>query len=163
MSSARTSGDHPRLIAIAWYGVRTSWRQTSLNIVFIKLFPGLGPAEYADVAQHGFLGLSYLGYVSFAVLWVAQAAVFWRGMNSYPPVHRLLIGPAVYVVMVAPVHLHALPGGLERGRPEAVGQGASRRGGARSARCFGAIALVVAYFSGPMLNFGDFARYGRSP
>jgi NCS1 family nucleobase:cation symporter-1 len=26
----------------------------------------------------------------------------------------------------------------------------------------GAIALVVSYFSGPMLNFGDFARYGRS-
>ncbi len=27
---------------------------------------------------------------------------------------------------------------------------------------FGAIALVVSYFSGPMLNFGDFARYGKS-
>ena len=26
----------------------------------------------------------------------------------------------------------------------------------------GAIALVVSYFSGPMLNFGDFSRYGRS-
>ena len=26
----------------------------------------------------------------------------------------------------------------------------------------GAIALVVSYFSGPLLNFGDFARYGRS-
>src|SRR3954453_11352975 len=25
-----------------------------------------------------------------------------------------------------------------------------------------AIAIVVSYFSGPMLNFGDFARYGRS-
>jgi NCS1 family nucleobase:cation symporter-1 len=26
----------------------------------------------------------------------------------------------------------------------------------------GAIALVVSYFSGPMLNFGDFSRYGRN-
>jgi len=26
----------------------------------------------------------------------------------------------------------------------------------------GAIALVVSYFSGPMLNFGDFSRYGRT-
>ena len=25
-----------------------------------------------------------------------------------------------------------------------------------------AIAIVVSYFSGPMLNFGDFARYGKS-
>jgi len=27
---------------------------------------------------------------------------------------------------------------------------------------FTAIAIVVSYFSGPMLNFGDFARYGKS-
>ncbi len=27
---------------------------------------------------------------------------------------------------------------------------------------FSAFALVVSYFSGPMLNFGDFSRYGRS-
>jgi cytosine/uracil/thiamine/allantoin permease len=26
----------------------------------------------------------------------------------------------------------------------------------------GPIALVVSYFSGPMLNFGDFSRYGKS-
>ncbi len=26
----------------------------------------------------------------------------------------------------------------------------------------GAIALAVSYFSGPMLNFGDFSRYGES-
>lgn len=25
-----------------------------------------------------------------------------------------------------------------------------------------AIALIVSYFSGPMLNFGDFSRYGKS-
>jgi nucleobase:cation symporter-1, NCS1 family len=24
------------------------------------------------------------------------------------------------------------------------------------------VALVVSYFSGPMLNFGDFSRYARS-
>ena len=29
-------------------------------------------------------------------------------------------------------------------------------------RMLGAIALVVSYFSGPMLNFGDFYRYGKS-
>ena len=57
--------------------------------------PGLAP--YA-AARHGFLGLSLLGWISLAILWVAQAAVFWPGMETI----RKFIdfsGPAVYVVM----------------------------------------------------------------
>src|SRR5947208_10501394 len=66
------------LIAVAWYGVQTFLAAESLNIVFLKLWPSLGP--WADADVHGFLGLSLLGYVSFAILWFAQAALFWRGM-----------------------------------------------------------------------------------
>jgi NCS1 family nucleobase:cation symporter-1 len=35
-------------------------------------------------------------------------------------------------------------------------------GGEQLTAMLGAIALVVSYFSGPMLNFGDFSRYGKS-
>ena len=58
--------------------------------------PGLAP--YADVDQHGFLGLSLLGWVSFLLLWVLQACVFWRGMET---IRKFIdfCGPAVYVVM----------------------------------------------------------------
>jgi NCS1 family nucleobase:cation symporter-1 len=144
------------LIAVAWYGVQTFLAAASLNIVFLKLWPGLAP--WADVDQHGFLGLSTLGYVGFAILWVAQAALFWRGMDS---IRKFIdfAGPAVYVTMFALcVYLlfkadfkidlnladHHLSGWTTVGT------------------MFGAIALVVSYFSGPMLNFGDFSRYGKS-
>src|SRR3990170_4424572 len=84
------------LIAVAWYGIQTYLASAALNIVLIKLFPGLGP--YADVDQYGFLGLPLLGWFSYAVLWVLQAAVFWTGMES---IRRFIdfCGPAVYVVM----------------------------------------------------------------
>ncbi len=66
-------------------------------------------------------------------------------------------GPAVYVVMFilcgyllwkSGWHVSLTLGGEKQGNTLVV--------------MLGAIALVVSYFSGPMLNFGDFARYGKS-
>ncbi|MDA0171341.1 NCS1 family nucleobase:cation symporter-1 [Solirubrobacter taibaiensis] len=144
------------LIAVAWYGVQTFLAATSLNIVFLKLFPGLAP--YADVEQHGFLGLSYLGYLSFAILWVAQALVFWRGMNA---IRKFIdfCGPAVYVVMIV-LCIYMLAEADFDVSLKLSDETLST--GAQISAMLGAIALVVSYFSGPMLNFGDFARYGKS-
>ncbi|MGY3567130.1 cytosine/uracil/thiamine/allantoin permease [Sinomonas sp. RB5] len=61
------------LIAIAWYGVQTYLASQSLVIVMLKFWPQLAPLA---VNAHGFLGLSPLGYVAYAVLWVAQGLVF---------------------------------------------------------------------------------------
>lgn len=142
-------------IAIAWYGVQTFLAAGSLTIVILKLFPSL--ATYAT-ADHSFLGLSYLGYVSFAILWVAQALVFWRGMES---IRRFIdfCGPAVYVAMLAlcVYMLYRADWHVSFSLSDkelSVGQ--------QVTAMLGAIALVVSYFSGPMLNFGDFARYGKS-
>jgi nucleobase:cation symporter-1, NCS1 family len=84
------------LIAVAWYGIQTFLASAALDIVLVKLFPGLAP--YADVHHYGFLGLSLLGWGSYMLLWVLQACVFWRGMES---IRRFIdfCGPAVYVVM----------------------------------------------------------------
>jgi Cytosine/uracil/thiamine/allantoin permeases len=84
------------LIAVAWYGIQTYLASASLDILLVRLWPGLEP--YSDVTQHGMLGLSTLGYFTFAVFWMAQAAVFWRGMDT---IRRFIdfAGPAVYVVM----------------------------------------------------------------
>jgi NCS1 family nucleobase:cation symporter-1 len=68
------------LIAVAWYGIQTFLASAALDIVLVKLFPSLAP--YAVVADYGFLGLSALGWGSFMLLWVLQACVFWRGMES---------------------------------------------------------------------------------
>ncbi|MGF6889098.1 NCS1 family nucleobase:cation symporter-1 [Nocardia sp. GAS34] len=145
------------LIAVAWYGIQTYLASAALIVVAVKLFPGLAP--YAVVRDYGFAGLSLLGWGAYLLLWVLQAAVFWRGMES---IRRFIdfCGPAVYVVMFALCgYLIAKAGwgaiDLNLGHVQYTGL--------RSVPVMlGAIALVVSYFSGPMLNFGDFSRYARS-
>ncbi|MDO3649276.1 NCS1 family nucleobase:cation symporter-1 [Nocardia mangyaensis] len=145
------------LIAVAWYGIQTFLASAALDIVLIKLFPGLAP--YAVTADYGFAGLSLLGWASFLLLWVLQACVFWRGMES---IRKFIdfCGPAVYVVMfllcgylIAKAGWGAID--LSLGAVEYTGWSSVPV-------MMGAIALVVSYFSGPMLNFGDFSRYGKS-
>jgi NCS1 family nucleobase:cation symporter-1 len=145
------------LIAVAWYGIQTYLASAALDIVLLKLFPGLMP--YADVSQYGLLGLSLLGWFSFALLWVLQALVFWTGMET---IRRFIdfCGPAVYVVMFLLAGFLIAKAGwgaidLSLGDVKYTGWDAVPI-------MLGAIALVVSYFSGPMLNFGDFSRYGKS-
>ncbi|WP_066363353.1 NCS1 family nucleobase:cation symporter-1 [Herbidospora mongoliensis] len=143
------------LIAIAWYGVQTYLASQSLLIIFLKFWPST-----ASLNETTFLGLSPLGYICYAILWVAQAAVFWKGMEA---IRRFIdwAGPAVYVVMVVlAVYLVSEAGweniSLDLSSGESLGFAES------IPVMLGAIALVVSYFSGPMLNFGDFSRYGKS-
>jgi NCS1 family nucleobase:cation symporter-1 len=142
-------------IAIAWYGVQTYLASTSLMIIFLKFWP-------ASVALTGpsFLGLSALGWICYAILWVAQAAVFWRGMNA---IRKFIdfAGPAVYVVMIALcVYLVVQAGGLGA---ISLNLSTVHRTFAESIPVMiAAVAVVVSYFSGPMLNFGDFSRYAKS-
>ncbi|MFE1594801.1 NCS1 family nucleobase:cation symporter-1 [Nocardia sp. NPDC058705] len=145
------------LIAVAWYGIQTFLASAALDIVLIKLFPDLAP--YAVTADYGFAGLSMLGWGSFLLLWVLQACVFWRGMES---IRKFIdfCGPAVYVVMfllcgylIAKAGWSAID--LNLGEVKYTGWSSVPV-------MLGAIALVVSYFSGPMLNFGDFSRYGKS-
>jgi NCS1 family nucleobase:cation symporter-1 len=142
------------LIAVAWYGIQTYLASAALDVVLLKLFPGLAP--YADVGQYGFLGLPLLGWGTYALLWVMQACVFWTGMETIRGFIDFC-GPAVYVVMFmlcgylqyrSDWHFGFNLGGQKTGNTLVV--------------MLGAIALVVSYFSGPMLNFGDFSRYGKS-
>ncbi len=145
------------LIAVAWYGIQTFLASAALDIVLIKLFPSLAP--YAIVDDYGFAGLSLLGWCSFLTLWVLQACVFWRGMES---IRKFIdfCGPAVYVVMFMLCGYLIYKAGwsaidLNLGDVTYTGFNAVPV-------MLGAIALVVSYFSGPMLNFGDFSRYGKS-
>ncbi|NMN94996.1 NCS1 family nucleobase:cation symporter-1 [Antrihabitans stalactiti] len=145
------------LIAVAWYGIQTFLASAALDVVLVKLWPSLAPYAVAD--DYGFLGLPALGWGSFMLLWVVQACVFWRGMES---IRKFIdfCGPAVYVVMfllcgylISKAGWSAID--LNLGDVKYSGFDAVPV-------MLGAIALVVSYFSGPMLNFGDFSRYGRS-
>ncbi|MFF3443166.1 NCS1 family nucleobase:cation symporter-1 [Streptosporangium sp. NPDC002721] len=143
------------LIAIAWYGVQTYLASQSLIIIFLKFWPAS-----ASLNEGGFLGLSPLGYICYAILWVAQAAVFWKGMEA---IRRFIdwAGPAVYVVMVVLAVYLVSQAGWENISLD-LSEGENLDFGASIPVMLSAIALVVSYFSGPMLNFGDFSRYGRS-
>jgi nucleobase:cation symporter-1, NCS1 family len=142
------------LIAVAWYGVQTFLASSALVIVVLKFFPGLMP--YADVHQHGFLGLSILGWAGFLLLWVLQAFVFWSGMET---IKRFIdvAGPAVYVVMFVLAAYMVYKAGWQN---ISLNLGDVKYHGlAALPVMLTAISLVVSYFSGPMLNFGDFSRY----
>lgn len=145
------------LIAIPWYGIQTYLASNALATITLRFFPGLIP--YADVHHSGLAGLSSLGWACFLFLWVVQAAVFWRGMEA---IRKFIdwAGPAVYVVMIAlAVYMLSKAGishiGLTLGAVRYTGLAAIPV-------MINAIALVVSYFSGPMLNFGDFSRYAKS-
>lgn len=145
------------LIAVAWYGVQTYLASHALVIVAVKLWPGLVP--FADVTQHGFVGLSTVGWAAFVVLWIGQGFVFWRGMNSIKKFIEWA-GPAVYVVMIALTIYLVTKAGLSNinltlGTVKFSGWGAA-------GQMVVATSIVVSYFSGPLLNFGDISRYGRS-
>ncbi|QSN62358.1 NCS1 family nucleobase:cation symporter-1 [Caballeronia sp. M1242] len=145
------------LIAVAWYGIQTYLASSALVIVVLKFVPSLMP--YADVHRYGFVGLSALGWAGFMLLWVLQAVVFWRGMEMIkkfidfagPAVYVVMFGLAGYMVWRAGIHNIGLNlGGVKYHGMEVVPV------------MITAISLVVSYFSGPMLNFGDFSRYCKS-
>jgi NCS1 family nucleobase:cation symporter-1 len=146
------------LIAVAWYGVQTFLASEALIIIFLKFLPA--SADLYDVDRYGFLGLSALGWICYAILWVAQAAVFWNGMET---IRRFIdfAGPAVYVVMIVLAVYLVTQAGWENVSLD-LSSGEPLDFWTTVSVMLGAIALVVSYFSGPMLNFGDFSRYGKS-
>lgn len=142
------------IIAVFWYGIQTFLASSALMMIVLRFFPSTN-----EMTHLSFLGLSQLGWLCFGALWAAQAIVFWRGMET---IRRFIdwSGPAVYGVMFL------LAGWL-----------CYRAGWANIHFTLGdrvltpcqqlwqmviAAMIVIGYFSGPTLNFGDFSRYARS-
>ncbi|WP_118181396.1 NCS1 family nucleobase:cation symporter-1 [Paraburkholderia phosphatilytica] len=145
------------LIAVAWYGIQTFLASSALVIVVLKFFPQWAP--YADVHRHGLLGLSTMGWIGFMTLWVLQALVFWNGMETIKKFIDFA-GPAVYVVMFLLAGYMVYRAGWQN---ISLNLGAVKYHGMEVVPVMiTAVSLVVSYFSGPMLNFGDFSRYGKS-
>lgn len=146
------------LIAVAWYGIQTYLASAAFVLLTIKFDPSL--SRYGNADDYGFLGLSLLGWAGFLLMWALQAAVFWNGMEA---IRRFIdfCGPAVYAVMLALALYLVVAAGWQNVHFD-LASGPPKTGFAAAATIVSAIALVISYFSGPMLNFGDFARYGRS-
>lgn len=143
------------IIAMVWYGIQTWLASSAILLLVLKMLPGL--RVWNDVGVHGFAGLSCMGWFCFLVLWSIQMAIFHRGMET---VRKFLdfAGPAVYVVMIMLVGYLAYRNGWLF--PSLNVKNAEHP--AYYGAFFDATALVVSYFSGPILNFGDFSRQARS-
>lgn len=142
------------LIAFAWYGIQTYLAANALMLVMLKFFPSLIP-----LTQSHWLGLSALGWICFSIMWVLQAMVFWHGMNA---IKRFIdvAGPAVYVVMLSLAGWIIYQTGLSNISFTLASKTLTTS--EQGWQMLTATALVVSYFSGPLLNFGDFSRYGKS-
>lgn len=138
------------IIAIAWYGIQTWLASQAVLVLAVAARPSL--AAYTD---GGFLGLSPLGWVAFALLWVLQLFVIRRGMET---VRRFqdFAGPAIWLVMF----VLAVWVVIEAGSDFSLTLSTVSLTGAAAFKAFlAATALTITYFSTLLLNFCDFSRF----
>lgn len=142
------------IIAVVWYGIQTYLASAALLVVVLYFFPEL--LKYAETET---LGLSRLGWACFAAMWLAQTALFMCSMNT---IRRFIdwAGPAVYVVMVVLMVYIVVEAGWEN-----ISFSLSQKELTPGETVWSIIlgtSLIISYFAGPTLNYGDFSRYCRS-
>jgi len=138
------------MVGIAWYGIQTYLASVAVQVLMLKIWPGL-----ASWTHGGFLGLPPLGWISFLVIWALQLLLIRRGMET---IRRFqdYAGPAIWAVMIAlAVYIFAKSGGhlsMNFGGPK-LSTGDS------ILKFFTVVSLVVSYFAALLLNFCDFSRF----
>src|SRR5271155_1874937 len=142
------------IVGIVWYGVQTYFASKAVQALVLAFYPA---AE--SFTHSSFLGLSALGWFSFLFMWVFQLLIFLNGMET---IRKFIdfCGPVVYVVMFVLAGWILWQTGfsrlaLQRSPPAATA-------GATVGVMANAAMLIVAYFAALLLNFGDFARFGKS-
>jgi NCS1 family nucleobase:cation symporter-1 len=143
------------VVGIVWYGVQTYFASKAVEVLVLTLAPSA-----ADLTHNSILGLSTLGWGSFLFMWFFQLVIFLSGMES---IRKFIdfCGPVVYVVMFALAAWILWQTGfsslaLQLSPPAATPT-------ATVGVMANAAMLIVAYFAALLLNFGDFARFAKSP
>ncbi len=142
------------IVGIVWYGVQTYFASKAVQVLVVTLFPAM-----AGLTRNSIAGLSTLAWFSFLFMWFFQLLIFLSGMER---IRRFIdfCGPVVYVVMFALAIWMLGQAGFSSLALQLSPPAAS------SAATVGVMAngamLIVAYFSALLLNFGDFARFGRN-
>ena len=142
------------VVGIVWYGVQTYFASKAVQVLVVTLLPAA-----ADLTHNNFFGLSTLAWFSFLFMWLFQLLIFLSGMER---IRRFIdfCGPVVYVVMFALAIWILWQTGFSslalQLSPPAASTGATLGVMANAAM------LIVAYFAALLLNFGDFARFGKN-
>ena len=144
------------IIATVWYGIQTYLASAAFLVVLLHFFPELVP--YAE-PEYSWLGLSALGWFSLMVIWALQTALFLCQMEA---IKKFIdwAGPLVYVVMVILMIYIIVEAGWENISFSLSDKELTT--GQQIWTMVMAMGIVIAYFAGPVLNYGDFSRYCRS-
>ena len=142
------------VVGIVWYGVQTYFASKAVEVLVLTLAPSA-----AGLTHNSILGLSTLAWFSFLFMWVFQLVIFLSGMER---IRRFIdfCGPVVYVVMFALAIWMLWQTGFSSLSLQLSPPAASA--GATVGVMANAAMLIVAYFAALLLNFGDFARFGKS-
>ncbi len=141
------------IVGIVWYGVQTYFASKAVQVLIITLAPSA-----ADLTHNSVIGLSTLAWFSFLFMWFFQLIIFLSGMER---IRRFIdfCGPVVYVVMFALAIWMLWQAGFSSLALQLSPPAASNT--ATVGMMANAAMLIVAYFSALLLNFGDFARFGK--
>ncbi|OAD97797.1 NCS1 family nucleobase:cation symporter-1 [Arthrobacter sp. OY3WO11] len=135
-------------VAIAWFGIQTYLASVVFRVLLVAMFPAL-----AAMDKDSILGLSTLGWIAFAVLWVVQLVIVSFGMEMIRK-YEAFAGPIILVTMAAiAVWIFA-----EAGGSIAWSSDNALQGGEMWLTIFAGGALWVSIYGTFVLNFCDFTR-----
>jgi NCS1 family nucleobase:cation symporter-1 len=142
------------VVGIVWYGVQTYFASKAVQVLAVTLVPSA-----ADLTHNSIIGLSTLAWGSFLFMWFFQLTIFLSGMER---IRRFIdfCGPVVYVVMFALAIWMLWQTGFSSLSLQLSPPAASTT--ATIGVMANAAMLIVAYFAALLLNFGDFARFGKN-
>ncbi len=135
------------LVACGWFGIQTWLGGTALDLLTAQLWSG-----WADVPAHD--------YIAFAVFWVVQVAIIWRGMEAIKYLESwaaplLLAGGAAVLIWAFWKVGSATEPFSASNRLEGEGPGFWTL-------FWPSLAANVGYWATLSLNIPDFTRYARS-
>lgn len=135
-------------VAIVWFGIQTYLAANVLDALLLSLFPALGPLNETSV-----LGLTVLGWGSFAFLWVVQVAIVSFGMAMVRD-FVAFAGPLVLITMLGVAFWVFAQAGFTI----AWHNDAPATGFAMWEKIFAGAMLWVVIYGTFALNFCDFTR-----
>ncbi len=140
-----------------WASSGTACRHTLLPKQFKFWSVTLVPSAEA-LTHNSIIGLSTLAWLSFLFMWFFQLVIFLSGMER---IRRFIdfCGPVVYVVMFILAIWMLYQAGFSSLAVQLSPPASSNA--ATVGVMANAAMLIVAYFSALLLNFGDFARFGK--